>query len=239
MFSLLLPLMIAALPATPAPVPTLPPEIGSIYVRGHCNEAQTTLKKALPLLIRNDNAIGSALNGLAKVDSHEDAATRLTIVRTRTASTVIFKNIEKAKDEIMKLHVLAAASTNAQQSTEFSALADSLDSIVQQQYNVADQLNGYADTADMGLLWQGSETEHQMSNATKAGDNQSIQQADAANQAHNGQHGSMAASDIGALTTNVFRDVQGMHRDLRASYDTTTAQVQQLVRTCAPVKRKP
>lgn len=239
MFSLLLPIMIAALPATPAPVPTLPPEIGSIYVRGHCNEAQSTLKKALPLLIRNDNAIGSALNGLAKVDSREDASTRLTIVRTRTASSVIFKNIEKAKDEVMKLHVLAAASTNLQQSAEFSAIADSLDSIVQQQYTVADQLNGYADTADMGLLWQGSETERQMASASKPAENQSLVRADAANTQRNGGHGSMAASDIGALTTNVFRDVQGMHRDLRATYDTTTAQVQQLVRTCAPVKRKP
>lgn len=231
MFTLLFPFVLAALPQ---PVPTLPPEIGTIFVRGHCNDAQSTLKRALPLLIKNDDAISGTLNGLAKLDTHQDAGTRLTITRTRTASSVIFKNLDKAKDEVMKLHVLAAASANPEESRHFSEVADSLDSIVQQQNDVADQFNGYADTADMSLMWQGSESERKMTQATGPSDNQAAQTM----QARQAQHPSLAYTDIGALTYNVFRDTQGMHRQLRDLYNTTTIQVQQLVRTCAPVRRK-
>lgn len=231
MFALLFPFVIAAVPA---PVPTLPPQIGTIFVRGHCSDAQSTLKRALPLLIKNDDAISGAINGLAKVDTHQDAATRLTITRTRTASNVIFKNLEKAKDEAMKLHVLAAASVNPVESAQFTAVADSLDSIVQQQNDVADEFNGYADTADMSLLWQGSEDERKMRGATGPGDNQTAQLM----MARTARHPSLAYTDIPALTTNVFKDAQGMHRQLRDTYNTTTLQVQQLVRTCAPVRRR-
>lgn len=231
MFTLLFPFVIAALPQ---PVPTLPPEIGTVIIRGHCSDAQSTLKRALPLLIKNDDAISGTINGLAKLDARQDAGTRLTITRTRTASSVIFKNLDKAKDEVMKLHVLAAASTNPEESRHFTEVADSLDSIVQQQNDVADQFNGYADTADMSLLWQGSESEHKMNSATGPTDSQQAQLM----QQRQAKHPSLAYTDIGALTTNVFKDTQGMHRQLRDLYNTTTIQVQQLVRTCAPVKRK-
>lgn len=232
MLTLFFPFVIAALP--PNPVPTLPPEIGTIYVRGHCNDAQSTLKRALPLLIKNDDAIGTTINGLAKLDPRQDAATRLTITRTRTASSVIFKNLDKVKDEIMKLHVLAAASSNPQEAQHFTEVADSLDSIVQQQNDVADEFNGYSDTADMSLLWQGSEDERKMRGATGPGDSQTAQVM----MARTAKHPSLAYTDIGALTTNVFKDTQASHRQLRDTYNTTTIQVQQLVRTCTPVRRK-
>lgn len=235
MFGLFFPIVLAASMAVPTPQPTLPPEIGTIYVRGHCNEGRRSLSTVLPILIRNDNTIGAAVKGLGRVDSTEDAATRLTITRTRTMSSQIFKNLEAAKAEAMRLHVLAAASVNPIESKQFSDVADSLDSIISQQNSVADQLNGYADTADMGLLYQGSETERAMNAANLPADNTSSN-AQAARQT---KHGSLADTNIGALTTNVYRDVQGMRQNLAQTENTTTLQVKQIVQSCSTAKRKP
>ncbi len=233
MLGLLAPLVFAVIPI-PTPAPALPPEIGSIYVRGHCSEGQRSLMRVLPVLIRNDNTIGNASAGLAKLDSRSESSTRLTITRTRTMSTQIFKNLDEAKGEIMRLHVLAAATTNAAESKRFTAVADSLDTIVAQQNAIADQLNGYADTADMGLLYAGSETERQMRGASLPSENRSAQALLQEQQ----RHGSLAATDVGALTTNVFRDIQAIRGQLGASEAQTTVQVQQIVRSCAPPKRR-
>ena len=234
MFGLFFPFVLATAIPIPTPQPTLPPLIGSIYVRGHCNEGQRTLVRVLPILIRNDNTIGVAQGGLAKLDSSDEPSTRLTVTRTRTMSNQIFKNLDQAKEEVMKLHVLAAASTNAEESKHFTAVADSLDAIIAQQSAVADQYNGFADTADMGLLYQGSETERQMNRSNGPIESQTATQMQKQQQ----QRGSLADTNVGALTTNVFRDVQTLRGQLAQTEAQTSTQVHDIIKTCAPPKRK-
>ncbi|GAC1357995.1 MAG: hypothetical protein NVSMB31_18420 [Vulcanimicrobiaceae bacterium] len=232
MFGLFLPIVLAAAIPVPTPLPTLPPEIGNVYSRGHCNDGQRTLMKVLPVLIRNDNAIGSALKGMGKVDSREDAATRMTIMHTRTLSDSIFKNLDLTKNDVMKMHVLAAASVNPDQSKQFSAIADSLDTIISQQNAVADQLNGYADTADMGLMSAGSEGERQMARSTGPADNPQALNLERQ------RHPSLAHVDIGALTTNVYKDVQNMRTQLAATEGDVSSQVKQMLQICATSKHR-
>jgi len=235
MFGLFLPLVVATVvAAAPAPQPTIPPEIGSVVSRGHCNDGQRTLLRVLPVLIHNDNTISSAAGGLARVDSTNEAATTFAVNHMRVLSTQLFKNLGDAKKELTKLHGLAAASINPDESRHFSDVADSLDAVVAEQNAVADQLNGYADTADMSILYTGSETERQMRSATGPAENNYLAALDAQQQAK----GSMAQSDIGALTTNVFRDVQSLRGQLAQTEAQTTQQVRDIVKTCAP-KRKP
>ena len=236
MFGLLIPVVIAASAiAIPNAQPTLPPLIGNVYSRGHCNDGQRTLLRVLPMLIRNDNTIGHAVVGLARVDSTNEATTRFAVNHTRVLSTQIFKNLDEAKKELMKLHVLAAASGNPEESRHFSDVADSLDTVVAEQNAVADQLNGYADTADMSLLYSGDETERKLAAATAPVDSPTSMQLATTTKA---QHPSMALSDIGALTTNVFKDVQTLRGQLADTEAQTTQQVRDVVKTCAP-KRKP
>lgn len=234
MFSLLFPLVIASIPI-PTPAPTLPPEIGHITVRSRCGDAQKTLLRALPLLMRNDASISGAMTGMAKVDSREEAGLRMALLRTRNQSIAIFKNLDLAKEQAMQLHVLAAASTNPDQSREFSDIADSLDSIIAQQNTIADQLNGYVDTSDMALMSRGDETEKAMAAATAPGDTQSFQQL----QDKRKQQGSMADSDIGALTTNVYRDLLDKRQELRQTENQTTQSVHAMISTCSATRRKP
>lgn len=233
MFGLFLPFVLAAVIPIPTPQPTLPPEIGNVYVRGHCSEGQRSLVRVLPILIRNDNTIGNAQTGLAKLDSSNEPSTRLTITRTRTMSNQIFKNLDQAKDEVMKLHVLAAATTNPDESKRFTAVADSLDTIIAQQSAVADQYNGFADTADMGMLYQGGETERQMNRGNGPDSPTAI-----AMQKQQQARGSLADTNVGALTTNVFRDVQTMRGQLAQTEAQTSTQVHDIIKTCAPPKRK-
>lgn len=229
-----LPLVVASAIAIPGPQPTIPPEIGNVVARGHCYDGQRTLLRMLPVLIRNDNTISHAASGLAKVDSTNENTTRFAVNHMRVMSTQIFKNLEQAKKELMKLHVLAAASSNPQESRHFSEVADSLDTVVAQQNAVADQLNGYADTADMSLLYTGDETERKMRAAAGPGESTVATAMDRRQQAQ----GSMAQSDIGALTTNVFRDVQTLRGQLSQTEAQTTQQVRNIVKICAP-KRRP
>ncbi len=234
MFGFLLPVITASAIAIPTPQPTLPPLIGNVYSRGHCSDGQRTLLRVLPMLIRNDGTISKAVVGLANVDSANEATTRFAVNRTRQLGLQIFKNLDDAKKELMKLHVLAAASANPEESHHFSNVADSLDTVVAQQNAVADQLNGYADTADMSLLYSGDETERKMVAASGPTESVQAQQLQAAKAAHP----SMALSDIGALTTNVFEDVQTLRGQLAQTEAQTTQQVREVVKTCAP-KRKP
>ncbi|MBV8364095.1 MAG: hypothetical protein JO018_05335 [Candidatus Eremiobacteraeota bacterium] len=234
MFGLFFPAVIAAI-SLPNPQPTLPPLIGNVYSRGKCTDGQRTLLRTLPLLMRNDNTIARSVVRLANVDSTNDATTQFAVNRTRLDSEAIFKNLEDAKKQLTTLHALAAGSANPDQSRRFSEVADSLDTIVAQQNAVADQLNGYADTADMSLLYTGSETEQKMAAATGPSENSYLNTLQRTNQA---QHPSMALSDIGALTTNVFRDIQTLRGQLAQSEALTTQQVREVVKTCAP-KRKP
>ncbi|MBV8728131.1 MAG: hypothetical protein JO233_10115 [Candidatus Eremiobacteraeota bacterium] len=234
MFGFLLPVVTASAIALPTPQPALPPLIGNVYARGHCSDGQRTLLRVLPVLIRNDNTIARAVVGLARVDSTNEATTQFAVNRTRQMSAQIFKNLEDAKKELTTLHALAAASGNPEQSRHFSDVADSLDTVVAQQNAVADQMNGYADTADMSLLYTGSETERQMAAATGPGENTYLGALQKSTQA---QHPSMALSDIGALTTNVFRDIQALRGQLAQTEAQTTQQVREVVKTCAP-KRK-
>jgi len=187
------------------------------------------------MLITNDNTIGRAVVGLARVDSTNEATTQFAVNHTRQMSNQIFKNLEGAKKELTTLHALAAASSNPEQARHFSDVADSLDTVVAEQNAVADQLNGYADTADMSLLYTGSETERQMEASTGPGENTYLGSLQATQKA---QHPSMALSDIGALTTNVFKDVQTLRGQLANTEAQTTQQVREVVKTCAP-KRKP
>lgn len=233
MFSLLLPLVIASIPI-PTPAPTLPPEIGHITVRSRCGDAQKTLLRALPLLMRNDAGISGAMTGMARVDSTQDASLRMTLLRTRNQSIAIFKNLDLAKEQAMQLHVLAAASVNPDQSREFSDIADSLDSIIAQQNTIADQLNGYVDTSDMALMSRGDEMERAMAAATNPGDTTSFQTL----QEKRKQQGSMADSDIGALTTNVYRDLLDKRQELRQTENQTTQSVHAMISTCSTTRRK-
>ena len=236
MFGLLFPAVIAASAITlPNPQPTLPPLIGNVYSRGKCTDGQRTLLRALPPLMHNDTTIARSVVRLANVDSTNEATTQFAVNRTRLDSEAIFKNLEEVKKELTALHALAAASANPDQSRRFSDVADALDTVVAQQTAVADQLNGYADTADMSLLYTGSETERQMAAATGPGENTYLGALQRTNQA---QHPSMALSDIGALTTNVFKDVQTLRGQIAQSEAVTTQQVREVVKTCAP-KRKP
>jgi len=235
MFGLLFPVVVASAISIPNPQPTLPPLIGNVVSRGHCSDGQRTLLRVLPVLIRNDNAIARAVGGLVNVDSTNEATTQFAVNHMRVLSTQIFKNLDEAKKELMTLHGLAAGSANPEQARHFSEVADSLDTVVAQQNAVADQLNGYADTADMSLLYTGSETERAMKAATGPSDNGFLTSLAAQQQA---THPSMALSDIGALTTNVFKDVQALRGQLAHTEAQTTQQVREVVRTCAP-KRKP
>ncbi|MBC5815734.1 MAG: hypothetical protein GIW97_04250 [Candidatus Eremiobacteraeota bacterium] len=226
--------MIAAIPI-PTPAPTLPPEIGHVTVRSRCGDAQKTLLRALPLLMRNDNTITGAMKGMAKIDSTQDAPLRMALLRTRNFSISIFNNLDKAKEQSMQLHVLAAASTNADQSKQFSDIADSIDAIIAQQNTVADQLNGYVDTSDMALMSKGDDTERTMSAATGPGDTQNFQSIQQRRQ----RQGSMADSNIGALTTNVYRDLLDKRQELGQTENQTTQQVRSMMSTCAAPRRKP
>ena len=232
MFGLLVPLVIAALPT---PAPTLPPEIGHITVRSRCGDAQKTLLRALPPLMRNDNTIVGAMKGMAQIDSTQDAPLRMALLRTRNMSIAIFKNLDAAKEQAMQLHVLAAAATNPDQSKELSDIADSIDAIIAQQNTIADQLNGYVDTSDMALLSRVYETERAMSAATAPGDTTSFQDL----QSRRKKQGSMADSDIGALTTNVYRDLIDKRQELGQTENETTQQVRAMMSTCAAPRRKP
>jgi hypothetical protein len=234
MFGLLFPLVIASIPI-PTPAPTLPPEIGHITVRSRCGDAQKTLLRTFPLLMRNDASVSNAMKGMAKLDSTQDAALRMTLLRTRNLSIAIFKNLDVAKEQAMQLHVLAAASTNPDQSREFSDIADSIDSIIAQQNTIADQLNGYVDTSDMALMSRGDETERTMASATGPADTQAFQDL----QRRRAQQGSMADSDIGALTTNVYRDLLDKRQELGQTENQTTQQVHAMISTCSATRRKP
>jgi|GEM_PF-3907960 len=236
MFGLLVPLVIATIPIPlPTAVPALPPEIGHITVRSRCGDAQKTLLRALPLLMRNDNTIAGALTGMAKIDSTQDAPLRMALLRTRNLSISIFKNLDLAKEQAMRLHVFAAASTNAVQGQTFSNIADSMDAIIAQQNTIADQLNGYVDTSDMALMSRGDDTERAMRRATDPGDTRAFQNL----QQKRKQQGSMADSDIGALTTNVYRDLQDKRQELGQTENQTTQQVRSMMSSCAAPRRKP
>ena len=233
MFGLLVPLVIAATPlASPAPV--LPPEIGHITVHSRCGDAQKTLLRALPLLMRNDSTIVNAMRGMAKVDSTQDAPLRMALLRTRNMSIAIFKNLDLAKDQAMQLHILAAASTNADQAKQFSDIADSIDAIIAQQNTIADQLNGYVDTSNMALMAKGEETENAIIAATGPGDTTGFQDLQRRRKAQ----GSMADSDIGALTTNVYKDLLDKRQELGQTENQTTQQVHAMITTCSTKTRR-
>ncbi|PZR59124.1 MAG: hypothetical protein DLM50_01645 [Candidatus Meridianibacter frigidus] len=235
MFGLFFPLVFAAVVPVPTPAPTLPPEIGSVIARSNCNTGRRSLVAVLPVLMRNDNTIGAAVKGMGRLDSTNDPQMRLTITRTRAMSHQIFLNIDIAKDEVAKLHVLAAASTDATESQHFSAIADSLDSVVAQQTAIADQFNGFADTADMSLLYTGSEAEQKAEGATAPVENQTAQGV----LNYQKEHPSLAYTNVGALTTNVYRDVQNLRGQLAQTENKTTAAVKSFVRTCQRPKRQP
>lgn len=235
MVALIFPFVLAASSpfATPPPATTSLPEIGHVTSRASCNSGKKALATVLPILIHNDNTITNAMKGMGELNTRNDAATNLTITRTRTMSSQIFKNLDQAKDQVMKLHVLAAAATNADDSARYTAAADSLDAVVQQQNTIADTFNGYADTADMGILYQGSETERKMAGATSGNDQASIKLVNSR------RHVSPAAVDVGALTYNVYRDVQDMRKALDQTEADVATHVKAIVQTCNAPIRKP
>ncbi len=233
MVAVIFPFVIAASTLFATPPPTLPPEIGHVTVRATCAQGKRTLATVLPILIHNDYTIGTALHGMGILDSSQEASTRLTVTRTRTMSNQIFKNLDLAKDQVMKLHVLAAATTNEADSQRYTAAADALDSVITQQNGIADTFNGYADTADMGILYQGSETERKMAGATSGNDQASIKLVNSR------RHVSPAAVDVGALTYNVYRDVQDMRKALDQTEADVATHVKAIVQTCNAPIRKP
>ncbi|MBV8246573.1 MAG: hypothetical protein JOZ38_11660, partial [Candidatus Eremiobacteraeota bacterium] len=171
-----------------------------------------------------------------KVDGSNEDQTRFDILHFRTASGEIFKSLEKVKGQVATLHALAAGTTNADQSKQYSDLADNLDTIVAQQTSAADNMNGFADTADLEYLMRGSETEAQITQATGPSDVQSAKQMDQAAQQRRAS--GLGRTDIDGLATNVFYD----QRDLRHALDDTENQTAVLVKTvvksCAPPPRR-
>ena len=233
MLALIVPLLLAASTLFSTPPPTQLPEIGHVNSRASCVRGQRTLAQALPILIHNDAIIGNTHAALAKLDASYEASTILTITRTRTASSQIFKNLTLAKDQIMKLHVMAAAATNSDESQRYTAVADALDAIVKEQDTVADTFNGFADTADMGMLYRGSDLERETAKAIGPGDSQSAQ-AMSSRKMQTGLN-----VDVGALTTNVFRDVADMRTRLTTVEQQAAVNVNHIVASCNPPAHKP
>lgn len=230
MVALIVPFVFSASTLFATPPPTLPPEIGHVTSRSSCVQSKRTLAAALPILIHNDNIIGNTHYNLGKLDSTQEASTILTITRTRTASSQIFKNLELAKNQIMRLHVLAAASTNADDSARYSAAADALDSVVEQQNTVADTFNGFSDTADMGLLYRGGETERKM-NASNGPTDTTSRNLEAQRMK------SGADVNVGALTTNVYRDLLGMRSQLSQTEQQVTVAVKNIAASCGSARK--
>ncbi|MBV8245908.1 MAG: hypothetical protein JOZ38_08305, partial [Candidatus Eremiobacteraeota bacterium] len=67
MFGFLAALLIAANTPAAEPLPTLPPTIGIVNVRAHCNDVERTVYHVLPVLMQNDAAINKSIVTLAKV----------------------------------------------------------------------------------------------------------------------------------------------------------------------------
>lgn len=231
MFGLIL---AATMSSMPSPAPTLPPEIGNVITRANCNKAQRTLVHVLPTLIRNDNSISAAQKAMGDLDATNDPQTRLSLLRVRNLSNLVFKAIDGAKKDVMTLHVLAAASTDSAEAQHFSAMADALDSVIAKQSDISDQLNGYADTADLGLMEQGTDSERQMA-AANAPDTSRQKFLDN----YRRQHPAISTVNVTQLTHNVYLDLQDMRRDLAKTEGTASQEAHAIAATCTPAHHKP
>lgn len=231
MFGLILAATISSLPS---PAPTLPPEIGNVMSRANCNKAQRTLLHVLPTLINNDKSVAVAQKTMGNLDVTSDAQMRLSLLRVHTLSNVMFKNLDFAKKDVMTMHVLAATAATPEEAQHFSAMADSLDDVIAHQDHIADQLNGYADTADMGLLRNGNDME-QMMQRTIAPDDSRGRFIESYKTSHPG----VGNVNVAQLTHNVYLDLQDMRRDLAHTEATTSQEAHAIAATCSPVRHKP